>query len=826
MAQNDTKVDNTTKPYLLRISPDWRPDQQVNLAAVNNPISNRTLGDIGIATEVNGISEFPLAILIQPYDSTKIVGIDDSSIRVFRWDSKIGSVEPVWSSGINTSFGFIWAKIQMQGTYIPIGLPRDRLLQETLRKLALDRRYMDRRSQQEMHALTQNALKFLVQSPSEVIDGLRASLTRIEVNTNLKRSSPEDVVLGHGLHILTFQFPQRKSTEEFKEIIRKIETPQAGLPEEALFYPPEILRNGQPPWPTHPDQQPWNGIDWSALQSLPMGRDTDIVTSLPWLFSHNWYMYQHDDGHSGHASGLSDITSTNVNTLVLHSEVPVDGPVNTKPSIVDDKIYVGTTRYHSGPGGTLYKIDISTGNIDGKFPTSGTAFYSISGIGGSPAIINGKVYFSTVHGKVYCVNATTMTSSPPYPDPLWVTDLKHSEPIHNQPVNNPNADSWTSPIVVNGKVYVGCGEGEARDTYGFIYCLDANNGNVIWLFCASKFINRRSSGSENNPNVIPSSVAISDPLPSWAISAGFSIQPDPIDPATNQRQTGCSVWSSCAFDRILNRIYVGTGNSFSDSGIPDDWYGSGLLSLDADTGAFKAFFQPSIDDSYWPRDSDLDVPCSPTIISRGENRVVAVGNKDGAFFLLDPDRLNPLARRQLLPRSGGIGLPEDRGSPIQSVVNISLPTDPHPRFENRWGIFGTAAVDSLLGRIFVGLGGYDGIGDFDKTPFMRALDWNTLRDAWPTAIGADNVSRYTTSRPPMYTSNESGLSSPAVVNDIVFVSTHKTALYAFDANTGLCLWSAPGMPSGGSPNYALGPAIYGNYVVIGAKNSVYIYKLT
>jgi hypothetical protein len=77
----------------------------------------------------------------------------------------------------------------------------------------------------------------------------------------------------------------------------------------------------------------------------------------------------------------------------------------------------------------------------------------------------------------------------------------------------------------------------------------------------------------------------------------------------------------------------------------------------------------------------------------------------------------------------------------------------------------------------------------------------------------------------MYMSNEAGLSSPAVVNDVVFVSTHKTALYALDINTGLCLWSAPGLPPGGWPVYSLGPTIYGNYVVVGAGNIVYIYRL-
>jgi outer membrane protein assembly factor BamB len=72
-------------------------------------------------------------------------------------------------------------------------------------------------------------------------------------------------------------------------------------------------------------------------------------------------------------------------------------------------------------------------------------------------------------------------------------------------------DCFSSPLVVNGKVYVGSGEGE-RDVFGFVFCLDANTGNVVWLFCTNQF----NLASDNNPNVIPASAAVSNPLPSWA----------------------------------------------------------------------------------------------------------------------------------------------------------------------------------------------------------------------------------------------------------------------------------------------------------------------
>lgn len=105
-----------------------------------------------------------------------------------------------------------------------------------------------------------------------------------------------------------------------------------------------------------------------------------------------------------------------------------------------------------------------------------------------------------------------------------------------------------------------------------------------------------------------------------------------------------------------------------------------------------------------------------------------------------------MQKRQLLPREGGTGHPHNRGLAIPSVAPISAPW-----YENQWGIYATPAIHTGLKRLFVGLGGRGAITDLDKTPFMRALDWYTLNDAWPTAVGSDNVSRYTTASPPLYT---------------------------------------------------------------------------
>jgi outer membrane protein assembly factor BamB len=360
---------------------------------------------------------------------------------------------------------------------------------------------------------------------------------------------------------------------------------------------------------------------------------------------------------------------------------------------------------------------------------------------------------------------------------------------------------------------VGCGEGEG-DAFGFVYCLNAHDGHVKWLFSTNKF-----SATDNEENVIPAS-AVTHPLP-----AGFTTHPDPA-------VMGVSVWSSCAYDKALKEIFVGTGNSATGlPGIPlpDIYYGSGVLALDADTGEFRGFFEPSPSDSYRidpEGDTDVDVPSSPLLFTHNGKTKLGIGSKNGSFFVLDAKTMKPIARRQLLPK-------DSANNPLPNV-------DPHAGFpgENRYGIFGTAAVNYELGLLFVGIGGYLSSIDTSSTPFMRALHWDTLHDAWHTTLGLDGVERYTVyldpsdplhlpPRGPMYTTQgEAGLSSPAVVNDIVFISTSKPALYALDAATGLSLWTAPGLGAPTPDTFILGPAIYGNYVVIGSQTgNVYIYSL-
>lgn len=571
----------------------------------------------------------------------------------------------------------------------------------------------------------------------------------------------------------------------------------------------------------------------------------------------NWWMYHGDAQHTGYVGSGSDITTNSVARLKLKHSLDLDGPVVSIPSVVDGFVFVGVANAHQaegGNGGAVYKINVQTGEIVATFRwnlnNNLMDGHGFAGMGCSPAVVvpeNGTlddalVYFSGFNGRVYCLSAKDMTLK-------WEIDLRHADPDKNQPVTNtlgtrenPVSDTtyspaagWSSPLYANGHIYVGIGEGESPYLSSFVFCLDARTGHVEWLFCTNQFC----EGVANQPNHIPATAIDGYPPAAFTV-----VEHAPV-------VGGCSVWSSIAYAPQLNRIFMGTGNAVPDGTIPSKGYSNGLLSLDAGNGTFAGFFQVMPETSYRPSDNDIDIGASPTIFTRAgvdnqwpgtnptvEREIIGFACKNGSYFLLDAGSMQLISWRQLLPyANNGLQLPTvdpHQGNSLEAlpIPGIHSPLNPQvtnaesnaTQGENFHGSYSCAAIDPRNFRLFAGLGGanYNFVGsgiDSETTPFMRAFDWNTMADVWP--FDDHDPKRYRNAMPPMYTTaGECGLSSPAVVNDVVFCTTSKIAIYAFNTLDGSCLWSddigSQTLGYSGGYGFSMGPAIWGNYVVAGA----------
>ena len=565
-----------------------------------------------------------------------------------------------------------------------------------------------------------------------------------------------------------------------------------------------------------------------------------------------WWMYHGDPQHTGYVAD-SDITSANAATLTTLFTVQLGGPVLSVPAVTDGYVYVGTANSaasYGSNGGSLCKVSFETGQIVARFnwdiPVGERDAHGFTGMGCTPAVTGGQVFFSAFNGKFYCLSAEDLSLQ-------WVTDLRYGDPLHNQPVNNdlgsdedPVAAGWSSPVVANGKVYVGMGEGENPALFGFVYCLDAATGDVVWLWCTCQL----TAGQDNLPNQLPAAVVRGNVPGMFTV-----IQPDPSNPPP----TGASVWSCIAYDPDTDRLYVSTGNpATNDNGLPfpPDWtdphaapnctvslpaavapkYTYSVVALDAATGSLLASFQPTQDTSYRPSDTDIDFGGSPTLFSIAGEKLVAVANKNGSVFVLDANTLQLKNSRQLLPYADdGQRIPSVDPHPTSQALSPPTPDNcesDQNQNENYHGAFGCPAIDPVTNTLFVALGGPNyhqpapGL-DSQTTPFMRAVSASALTDSWPMQTqtvslpqGNFQFQAYTKAAAVMYQNpTEVGLSSPAVVNDVVFCSTTFIGLYAFSVADGTLLWSdILGMQTlglNGGYGYCLGPAIAGNYVVAG-----------
>ena len=159
----------------------------------------------------------------------------------------------------------------------------------------------------------------------------------------------------------------------------------------------------------------------------------------------------------------------------------------------------------------------------------------------------------------------------------WVTDLRNRDLAHNQPVQtfdpngdpfteNPPAAGWSAPLVVGNRIYLGSARAKTRTLNSFVFCLDADSGNVVWIFCTNQY----GCDHINRPNELPEKVVRGVQLP-----PGFTVFKG--TPLT----LGCSVWGCIAYDETLKRLYCPTGNGVPDGSLPTPGWSNGLLALDA-----------------------------------------------------------------------------------------------------------------------------------------------------------------------------------------------------------------------------------------------------
>jgi outer membrane protein assembly factor BamB len=143
----------------------------------------------------------------------------------------------------------------------------------------------------------------------------------------------------------------------------------------------------------------------------------------------------------------------------------------TGDRIISSPVCENKVLYFGGDDGNIYAVDSETGRQLWKRTTGGPAPCT-------PAVANGTVYAVSYDGKFYALNAQTGAIK-------WKFATEgerrfEAKGIHGlQPKNQTIADQYdvflSSPVVVQGAVYFGSGDGN-------LYALDTTSGELKWKF--------------------------------------------------------------------------------------------------------------------------------------------------------------------------------------------------------------------------------------------------------------------------------------------------------------------------------------------------------
>lgn len=290
--------------------------------------------------------------------------------------------------------------------------------------------------------------------------------------------------------------------------------------------------------------------------------------------------------------------------------------VRSQPALYRGRLYLGAN------DGTLYSLDAATGCTFWA-TTASKAIRSGIAIGKSGSVES--VFFGDAGGAVYALDLASGKL-------LWATRAD----------DHPAATITGTPNYYAGRLYVPVSSGEEgsrrRPEYecctfrGSVVALDAANGKKIWQ----------------------SYMATETPAPVGKTKDGH----------TNFAPSGMAIWSSPTIDAAANRIYVGTGDNYSE---PDTKTSDAVVALDLTTGKIVWSVQFDKDDVYkiecgdppragcaQPAVPEFDLGASPILVllPRGR-RVLLLGQKTGLIYAVNPD-----ARGKLLwhARAGVGGL--------------------------------------------------------------------------------------------------------------------------------------------------------------------------
>jgi polyvinyl alcohol dehydrogenase (cytochrome) len=288
-----------------------------------------------------------------------------------------------------------------------------------------------------------------------------------------------------------------------------------------------------------------------------------------------------------------------------------------------------------------------------------------------PTIVAGRLFVGSQNGKVYSLDSDSGCT-------YW--EFNADKPVRSAIVIGQRADGWSA--------YFG-------DVGATVYAVDALTGRELWktrvedhpaarvtgsptLVGATLFVPVSSieEGTGANPNYsccsFRGSIVALEASTGKLQWKGYTIMQEAKPTAANSAgvqmtgPSGAAIWSSPTFDGITRRVYVTTGDNYSD---PPTDTSDAILAYDAESGGLVWSRQMTTGDAYnlacvrteranCPQadgpDYDFGSSAVLTLLPGGRRALIGA-QKSGIVTAVDPDRSGEIIWQKKVGRGGKLG---------------------------------------------------------------------------------------------------------------------------------------------------------------------------
>ncbi|HEU5304610.1 MAG TPA: PQQ-binding-like beta-propeller repeat protein [Gemmatimonadales bacterium] len=385
--------------------------------------------------------------------------------------------------------------------------------------------------------------------------------------------------------------------------------------------------------------------------------------------SGDWTTYGGNDWNNRY-SNLKSITTANVGQLVVRKMFQTGiaklGSFENTPLVTNGVMYVTT------PYNTAMAYDLNTNKELWRYEHKlGTSIYCCGPNNRGFGIHGGAhLYMGTLDAHLVALDAKTGKV-------LW--DKEVADPSFGYSITH-------APLIIGDNVIVGVSGGE-YGIRGHVTAYNAMTGDQVWRWYAIPAPQGHPTYDEKAPN---GWWGTWDPT-AEEHTLNRDIAKEKADSgkyADAWERGGGGVWTTPAYDKDLNTIFVSVGNPSPDldgSVRPgDNLYTDAIVAIDATNGKTKWYYQ-TVPHDVW----DLDATSPPAITTLGGKKVVVHAGKTAWVYVLDAETGKLIRKTEnFTPQENMFALPTDKGTRMLPGANGGSEWSP-------------VAIDPTLGYAFV-----------------------------------------------------------------------------------------------------------------------------